>query len=164
MRALMSTAVGGLVMVIVVIGTMMVVGAVLVIDVLSSSDDAGDPERDLAAATRSLPPYWTVRPRETLVWIADKTGLTVEQLEELNPQANPGALVPGQRLRLRPDARSPRPKLRTNRTFWIVRRGDTLSGISSKTGVSMLRIEELNRKLKPDRLMPGQRIRLKRKR
>jgi LysM repeat protein len=48
--------------------------------------------------------------------------------------------------------------------FYIVRSGDTLSQISSRTGVSVGRLTELNRSLAsaPNSLQTGQRLRLRR--
>jgi LysM repeat protein len=64
-------------------------------------------------------------------------------------------------------ANSPPPKRRRHRRvpkFYIVRSGDTLSQISSRTGVSVERLTELNRSLAsaPNSLQTGQRLRLRR--
>ena len=45
--------------------------------------------------------------------------------------------------------------------FYTVRAGDTLSGISQKTGVSISTIQRLNRGLNPSALQTGQRLRLR---
>jgi hypothetical protein len=50
---------------------------------------------------RSSGSTYTVKAGDTLGSIAQKTGLTVEQLQERNPQLDPQALVAGQKLRLR---------------------------------------------------------------
>lgn len=42
-----------------------------------------------------------------------------------------------------------------------IEEGDTLSGISAQTGVSVTRIEELNPGLDPQAITPGQEIRLR---
>ncbi len=44
---------------------------------------------------------YTVKMGDTLGAIALKTGLTVEKLQELNPELDPQALVSGQRVKLR---------------------------------------------------------------
>lgn len=44
---------------------------------------------------------YTVKSGDTLDLIAEKTGLSVEQLQELNPTADSQALVSGQKLKLR---------------------------------------------------------------
>jgi|SRR5579884_1378066 len=45
--------------------------------------------------------------------------------------------------------------------FYVVRSGDTLSGISVKTGVSVARLESLNPRVNPSALQTGQRLRLR---
>ena len=48
-------------------------------------------------------------------------------------------------------------------TFYVVKPGDTLSAIASKTGVSLATLEALNRSLGPTfALQTGQRLRLRR--
>jgi LysM repeat protein len=44
---------------------------------------------------------YTVQVGDTLAGIAEKTGVTVEQLQELNPELDPQALVSGQKIKLR---------------------------------------------------------------
>lgn len=48
--------------------------------------------------------------------------------------------------------------------YYVVKSGDTLSQISSRTGVSVARLTELNRSLaqSPNSLQTGQRLRLRR--
>jgi LysM repeat protein len=46
--------------------------------------------------------------------------------------------------------------------FYIVKSGDSLSGIADKTGVPMSTIERLNPHLNPNALQPSQRLRLRR--
>jgi LysM repeat protein len=46
-------------------------------------------------------------------------------------------------------------------TFYVVKPGDSLSGIASKTGVSITAIEALNPHIHPNNLQPSQRIRLR---
>jgi LysM repeat protein len=48
------------------------------------------------------------------------------------------------------------------RRVYIVKPGDTPSGIAEKTGVSLEQLEEANPDLDPQLLAPGQRIRLPR--
>ena len=45
--------------------------------------------------------FYVVRPNDTLSKISAKTGVSLTTLEELNPNVNPAALHPRQRLRLR---------------------------------------------------------------
>jgi len=46
--------------------------------------------------------------------------------------------------------------------FYVVKSGDSLSGIAAKTGVSMSAIERLNPHMNPNALQPSQRLRLRR--
>jgi hypothetical protein len=46
--------------------------------------------------------------------------------------------------------------------FYVVRPGDSLTGISLKTGVSVGKLEALNPTVNPNALQTGQRIRLRR--
>lgn len=45
--------------------------------------------------------FYTVRTGDNLALIAEKTGVTLAELRELNPSLDPQALVTGQRVRLR---------------------------------------------------------------
>jgi LysM repeat protein len=75
----------------------------------NSSESAGT--RDLPAATdrgatqnkkkKRLSKSYTIKANDTLSGIADKTGVTVERLEELNPDLDPQGLVAGQKIKLR---------------------------------------------------------------
>jgi LysM repeat protein len=115
------------------------------------------------AAVRRLPPYWTVRPGDTLVAIAARAGLTVSQLEAFNPNVDPNSILPGQRLNLW--RYPPRPRLRLRPPgplFWTVRPGESFGWIAAKTGIDILTLEQLNPQLKRKTLQPGDRVRLRR--
>ena len=43
-----------------------------------------------------------------------------------------------------------------------MRSGDTFASIAQKTGHSMLHLLQINPKIKPENLQPGQRVRLRR--
>jgi LysM repeat protein len=64
--------------------------------------DLGLKGRQAASGGSRLPRgVYVVRTGDTLEGIAQKTGVTVERLQELNPNLDPQALVSGQRLKLR---------------------------------------------------------------
>jgi len=76
----------------------------------SSSESAGT--RDLPAATSTTPTTtspkrkksprsYTIKANDTLSGIAVRFGLTVEELQALNPQLDPQSLVAGQKIKLR---------------------------------------------------------------
>jgi LysM repeat protein len=78
----------------------------------SSGSKAADKTRDLGAPkkTKTTPAQTTpaasqasyvVKTGDTLGSIAEKTGVPVTRLQELNPQLDPQALVSGQKIRLR---------------------------------------------------------------
>jgi len=102
-----------------------------------------------------------VRPGDTLTQIANKTGVSVDQLEARNPRIDPQGLVPGARLLLWRHPPKPRPKPLGPR-FWTVRSGESFGSIAARTGINITKIEELNPHLKPTTLQPGDRVRLRR--
>lgn len=126
---------------------------------ISLSGSGGGPRAD--AATSHLPPWWTVHRGESYSKIAQKTGLTVDQLETFNPYTNPATIVPGQRLKLRLNVPLPKPKPKGPR-FHTVRTGESFGSIASKTHHSIVALQQLNPKLKPTELQPGARMRLRR--
>src|SRR5205085_1964747 len=113
------------------------------------------------ALIRRLPPYWIVRPGNTLSQISVKTGLSVGQLEAFNPQIDPNNLLPGGRLNLWRHPPVPRPPP-PGPMFWTVRPGESFGSIAAKTGINIVKLEELNPQLKPASLQPGDRVRLRR--
>jgi LysM repeat protein len=145
--------------VLVVLVVLLISTAVIAVTTLSGSDAAS---RSGAAAekTRKLPVHWKVHTGDSYQSIARKTGLTVDQLETFNPYVNPDTIQPGQLLQLR--ARVPRGKPKPpGPRFYTVRSGDTFASIAKKTDHSMLHLLEINSKLDPNALQPGQRVRLR---
>ena len=76
----------------------------------STSDSTG--ARNLPAATdrtttqtgrkqNRIPKTYTIRANDTLSGIAARWGITVERLQELNPDLDPQGLVAGQKIKLR---------------------------------------------------------------
>lgn len=135
--------------------------ALIVVIVTSTiGSEPSNSASSLDAITRKLPLHWTVRPGQTYSQIAEKTGLTVDQLMAFNPTTDPSSIVPGQRLNLRLHMPPPKPKPLGPR-FWIVKRGDSFGSIAAKTKRSIIRLQQLNRRLKPENLQPGDRVRLR---
>jgi LysM repeat protein len=116
------------------------------------------------AAHRRLPPYWTVRPGDSFAMIAARTGLSMDQLQAYNPNVDPLALAPGDRLNLwqhPPRPQQPRRKP-PGPMFWTVRPGQSFGSIAAATGISIVTLEQLNPKLKPASVQAGNRVRLRR--
>ena len=117
-----------------------------------------------AAAHRRLPPYWTVRAGDSFAVIAAKTGLTTDELQAYNPNVDPLALTPGQRLNLwqnPPKPHVPKPKA-PGPMFWTVRAGQSYGSIAAATGISIVTLEQLNPRISPASVQPGNRLRLRR--
>jgi LysM repeat protein len=53
-----------------------------------------------AKAENSEGKFYTVEPGDSLTSIADKTGVSVNKLTQLNPDLDPQALISGQRVKL----------------------------------------------------------------
>ncbi len=117
-----------------------------------------------APPAQSSKPYYVVKRGDVLSGISQKTGVNLDLLRELNPNLDPLGLVPGQRVRLRASARPPAARKKRRgplRRFYRVKKGDSLSGISANTDVPLYRLLQLNDGIKPNTLVPGQRIRLR---
>jgi LysM repeat protein len=140
------------------------IAAVAVIAVvLSAPDQAGHGTAGVGAShatVRRPPPYWIVRPGDTLMGIAAKTGVSVAQLQAFNPDVDPLGLVPGQRLKLwlHPPKPSPAP-VPLGPLYWTVQPGQSFGSIAATTGINILTLEQLNPELKT--LWPGDRVRLR---
>ena len=104
---------------------------------------------------------YTVTPGDTLSEIAERFGLTVEELAEANGIVDPDHILSGQVL-LVPGAAggrgaepSPAPAPGPAGSY-TVQRGDTLSGISARFGVSIAVIMEANGLTDPHFIVEGQ--------
>lgn len=115
------------------------------------------------AVHRRLPPYWTVRRGDSLAVIAARTGLSIDQLQAYNPNVDPLALTPGERLNLWQHPPKPHgPSANPGPMFWTVRPGQSFGSIAAATKISIVTLEELNPGLKPTSIQPGDRVRLRR--
>ena len=139
---------------------LMVMIVFVVISSLSAEDKppAVSPER--AAKLRHLPVYWTVHAGDSYGLIAEKTGLTVDELETFNPLVDPTSIVPGQRLKLRAKVPKPKPKP-LGPKYVTLHSGDSFGSVAAKTGKDITKLMRLNPKLKPTKLQPGDRLRLR---
>ena len=98
----------------------------------------------------------TVRLGDTLSAIAALFGTSVDEIVKLNRIHNPNLIYPGQRLYLRVAKSVPYPCCDT----YTVVRGDTLSGIGARFGVSWRHLATINEIPNPDRISIGQQIKL----
>ncbi|CAN5248128.1 hypothetical protein BH20ACT16_BH20ACT16_05730 [soil metagenome] len=132
----------------------------VIVTSVGGDDEPADASAERQAPRSGLPVYWTVRRGDTYIRIAQKTGLSVDDLETFNRNVDPSAIQPGQRLKLRAKVPPPKPKPLGPKTV-VVRTGDSFGSIAAKTGKSITRLQRLNPKLKPAELQPGARVRLR---
>jgi LysM repeat protein len=121
-----------------------------------------------SAQPGAAPRTHVVRKGESLYTIARSHGLSVEELKQLN-RLDSDALQPGQTLLLaREGADKPaKPAAKAGKTsaarVHVVRKGENLSTIARKAGLSVNELKRLNG-LKGNALKPGQRLALSRPR
>lgn len=105
---------------------------------------------------------YTVRAGDTLGSIAKGAGMSLADLQRLNPGVSPKALKPGISLRLAGSASRAMPRESSRggsvaEKHYAVQKGDTLAGISRKLGMPLKRLQALNPKLRQP-LRVGQEI------
>lgn len=66
-----------------------------------SGDSASGDSTGESAATEPVRSTYRVKPGDSFAAIAEKTGVDVDKLAELNPDVDPRALQPGQKLKLK---------------------------------------------------------------
>ena len=142
------------------VAAMLAVVLIAVTSLSATGEDSGDGTPVAKAATKKLKPYWTVKSGDTYTRIADKTGLTIADLETFNPQIDPTTIAPGQRIKLRLHGATP--KKRVGPRFWTVRQGQSYGSIAAATKKPIDTLLRLNPKLKPSALKVGDRVRLRR--
>jgi LysM repeat protein len=94
------------------VALLLAVGAVLVVIQTTMSADDSDGGENETTAEQTTPTErrdgpvrqrasYTVKLNDTLGLIAEKTGVSVERIEELNPELDPQNLIVGQKIKLR---------------------------------------------------------------
>lgn len=126
-------------------------------------------EKPAAPAT---PLRHLVAPGDTIYRISNQYGITEAELKAANPSLQHGILrsgvtltipTPGQATATAAHSSTAAPAQADSKPkVYIVRRGDTLSGISAKTRVKVDTLKELNGIKDPRRISPGMELRLSR--
>lgn len=133
--------------------------------IVTSRHTAAQPNASLlqhAATHRRPPPYWTVKAGDTFARISARTGVPVAKLQAYNPNIDPFALQPGERLLLWPSPPKPHHKPKPpGPMFWTVKPGESFGSIAAATKIDITKLEELNSKLAAGSLQPGDRVRLR---
>ncbi len=140
---------------------LLLVGLVTVTSLRGTGDGEDAADAGQAPVARNLPVYWTVKRGDTYSEISQKTGLTVDQLETFNPRIDPTTISPGQRVKLRLHLPKRKPKP-LGPKYWTVRSGQSFGSIAAQTGRPIDTLMSLNKKLKPELLQAGDRVRLRR--
>ena len=86
-------------------------------------------------------------------------GTTVQEIAQINGIQNVNLIYPGQVLRIITNSNIPVSETNSiNKTYYTIKRGDTLSGISRRYGVSVQNIANWNNIKNPNLIYPGQRL------
>ena len=109
--------------------------------------------------TNAFALVYTVKPGDSLDKIAKKYGVSVKALIKENHLKKPYIIRPGQKLKIPTTGR----RKFTGYIKYKVKRGDTLSEIAQKFGVSVKEIARLNHLKKPYRLRAGQILKIPKK-
>jgi LysM repeat protein len=100
--------------------------------------------------------YWKVAPGDTLWYIAQKTGSSVDELLKLNPGIDPYNLQIGQVICLPPIVPYGKTPECPTGVYWEVAPGDTLWNIAQRVGTTVDKIMALNPYIDPMNLQVGQ--------
>lgn len=103
--------------------------------------------------------YYTVKRGDTLGRIASAYGTTVQEIADINGIQNVNLIFPGQVLKIPTNSNIPGSESNsTSKTYYTVRRGDTLSRIASRYGVTVQQIVDWNDIQNPNLIYPGQKL------
>lgn len=119
---------------------------------IAAGAPAGDSSQTADAATGgSSPAVVTVAPGDTLYLIAQRHGVSWDQVAEANGLTSPNQIYAGQLLKI--PANVPGPARDFNHQ---VHRGETLAGIARQYGLTMTKLAETNDLESPYLIYPGQ--------
>lgn len=103
--------------------------------------------------------YYTVKRGDTLGKIAAQYGTTVQEIAQINGIQNVNLIYPGQVLRIHTNSNIPGSESNsTGKTYYTIKRGDTLWGIARRYGTTVQNLVEWNNIKTPNLIYPGQRL------
>lgn len=113
-----------------------------------------------AASARAERQHYTVVAGDVLGEIALRFGVSVEELLEWNTLPNDRIQI-GRDLLVSPEVAPEAAEERASFEFsYVVLRGDNVTRIAERVGMTVEALREANPQLRPDRIRPGQRLRL----
>ena len=117
----------------------------------------------------SRPSYHVVQRGDTLSGLAARYGTSMAELRRLNTMSKTAVLQAGRKLKLPGDAASqsapasqpaPVSQPMSRPSYHVVQRGDTLSGLAARYGISMTELRRLNTMSKTAVLRVGVKLKL----
>lgn len=112
-----------------------------------------------AESTQSGVKYYVVQAGDTLSSIAARFGTTVANLVSINDIANPNLIYVGETLRIYTNRTISTRSTSFSKTY-VVRSGDTLSGIATRFGTTVNILVQLNNIANPNLIYPGEVLKL----
>lgn len=106
---------------------------------------------------------YTVKSGDTLSEIAIKFGTSVKELQKLNGIKDANKIYAGQKLKVKGQSSKKRTTNKKSNNFtttYTVKKGDTLSEIAQRYGTTTSKLVSLNNIKNPNKIYPGQRIKL----
>lgn len=103
--------------------------------------------------------YYTVKRGDTLGKIASQYGTTVQEIAQINGIQNINLIFPGQVLRINRNSNVHGSESNsTGKTYYTIKRGDTLWGIARRYGTTVQNLVNWNNIQNPNLIFPGQRL------
>lgn len=107
--------------------------------------------------------FYTVKRGAKLKDVAKATGISLKELEKLNPELKDRWLKAGTKVKIPKssiEAKSDESTKEENYTFYRVKRGAKLEHVAKATGTSLKELERLNPELKDKWLSPGSKVKI----
>ena len=103
--------------------------------------------------------YYTIRPGDSWWSIANRFGMDMYQLAQLNSMSINNVIHPGQKIKVKGTIKNgAKPVKNTNTSFYVVKPGDSWWSIAAKHGLSMYALASRNGKTIYSVIHPGDRL------